>query len=86
VRGALAMKPSPEQKRRLEELVEALKTCPPDPELVRPTRALEVLERIGTPEAKELLETLAKGAAEAPLTQDAKATLKRLAELPEGEK
>jgi WD40 repeat protein len=79
IRAALELKPPPEQKRRLEELVEELKTCPPDPEVVRPTRALEVLERIGTPEAKQLLEELAKGAAEAQLTQDPKATLQRLA-------
>ena len=41
-------------------------------------RALEVLERIGTPEARQILLSLAKGAPEAALTQEAKASLERL--------
>ena len=41
-------------------------------------RALEVLEGLGTPEAKKLLEELAKGAADAALTQEAKAALERM--------
>jgi hypothetical protein len=70
---------SAEKKHRLTELLDALKVKGPRPEMVRPTRALEVLERIGTPEAKQVLEDLAKGDPDAPLTQEAKATLKRLA-------
>ena len=42
-------------------------------------RAVEVLERSRTPEAKALLERLSAGAPEARLTQDAKAALERLA-------
>jgi hypothetical protein len=42
-------------------------------------RAVEALEHIGTPVAKQLLEDLAKGDPDAQLTRDAKATLKRLA-------
>jgi hypothetical protein len=42
-------------------------------------RAIEVLEHIGTPDANELLQTLATGAPEARLTQEAKASLERLA-------
>jgi WD40 repeat protein len=76
---ALATQPSSEKKRRLMELLEALKPAGPTPEMVRPTRALEVLERLGTPAARQLLEELAKGDKDAQLTQDAKATLKRLA-------
>jgi hypothetical protein len=38
-----------------------------------------VLEAIGTPEARKVLQTLAKGAAEARLTREAKAALARLA-------
>ena len=37
-----------------------------------------VLEQIGTTEARQLLETLAKGTPEAALTQDAQAALERL--------
>jgi hypothetical protein len=75
---ALAAQPSSEKKRRLVELLEALKPAGPTLEMVRPTRALEVLERLGTAEARQLLEELAKGDKNAQLTQDAKATLKRL--------
>ena len=42
-------------------------------------RAVEVLERIGTPEARQVLAKLADGAPEARLTQEAKASLQRLA-------
>jgi hypothetical protein len=42
-------------------------------------RAVEVLEEIGTPAARKLLETLAKGAPAARITKEAKASLGRLA-------
>ncbi len=42
-------------------------------------RTVEVLEIAGTPEARQVLEQLAKGAPEARLTQEAKASLERLA-------
>jgi WD40 repeat protein len=41
-------------------------------------RALEVLERIGTLEARRVLESVADGPADAPLTREAKACLERL--------
>jgi hypothetical protein len=41
-------------------------------------RAIEVLERIGTPGAQELLRKLAGGAAAARQTREAKAALQRL--------
>jgi hypothetical protein len=44
-------------------------------------RAIEVLERIGTPEARDVLQILAKGAAGGLLTQEAQASLQRLAEI-----
>jgi HEAT repeat protein len=75
---ALQATRSAEKKRRISELLDALHATGPRPEMVRPTRALEVLERIGTPEAKQVLEDLTKGDPDAPLTQEAKATLKRL--------
>jgi hypothetical protein len=46
---------------------------------LRRDRALAVLERIGTPAAREFLQTLAEGMPEARLTQEAKASLERLA-------
>ncbi len=42
-------------------------------------RAVEVLERVGTPEARQILEDLARGAPEARLTREAKAALEGLA-------
>jgi WD40 repeat protein len=75
---ALQNEPSAEKKRRLTDLLDALKVKGPRPEMVRPTRALELLERLGTPEAQQVLEELAKGDPDAPLTHDAKATLNRL--------
>jgi hypothetical protein len=41
-------------------------------------RAVEVLERIGSAEARRLLEALAGGDDRAPLTLDARAALRRL--------
>src|SRR5262249_48379899 len=63
-RKALADRPSAEARRRLEALVTryAEPWVSPWPELVRSLRALEALELIGTPEARKVLETIAKGA------------------------
>jgi WD40 repeat protein len=77
---ALAAKPPPEMKRRLTDLLAALRRPDPPPERVQPTRALELLERLRTPEARRLLEDLAGGNPNAPLTADARATLRRLGE------
>jgi WD40 repeat protein len=76
---ALQGEPSVEKKERIERLLEMLKGKGPNLEAVRPTRALELLERVGTAEAKQVLEELAKGDPDASLTREAKATLKRLA-------
>jgi hypothetical protein len=40
-------------------------------------RAMEVLEQIGAPEARQALEELAKGPADSPLVRQAKAALGR---------
>jgi WD40 repeat protein len=50
----------------------------PTGERLRLIRALEVLERAGTPAARTLLSRLAKGAPQARITRDAKASLARL--------
>jgi WD40 repeat protein len=76
---ALEGKPSVEMRRQVERLLERLETTGPSPDALRPLRALEVLERIGSPEARQVLEALAKGQPDATLTQDAKAALGRLA-------
>jgi RNA polymerase sigma factor (sigma-70 family) len=78
LRQALNKSPSPEPRRRLERLLGQLRGQPPAPELLRSLRAIEVLEHVGTPQARDLLETLARGTAEARLTREAKASLERL--------
>ncbi|HMC63737.1 MAG TPA: hypothetical protein VKI65_02250 [Gemmataceae bacterium] len=49
---------------------------------LRKQRGLAVLEYIGTPEARKVLARVAQGAPEARLTQEAKASLERLAKRP----
>ena len=73
---ALAAEPSPEVRYRVETLLKKLST--PTPERLRLQRAVMVLEQIGSPEAKQLLDTLAKGAEGALLTHEARAAKKRL--------
>jgi WD40 repeat protein len=80
LRKALQGKPSAEVKRRLTTLLEKVD----HDNLVAPTEALqslrgvEALERNGSPEARKLLQDLARGAPEARLTREAKASLDRL--------
>jgi hypothetical protein len=79
LRKTLASKPSLEVRRRLETLLARLDGPITSSEKLRKQRAIEVLEHIGTLEAQEVLKTLSRGAAEARLTQEAKASLERLA-------
>jgi WD40 repeat protein len=66
-----------EVKMRLADLLRTA-TSLDHSDYLRQVRALEVLERIGNPEARELLHTLARGASGARLTREARACLKRL--------
>ncbi len=81
LRKALDKLPPPEARRRLEKLLADLEGSIPVGERLRDSRAIEVLEHIGTPDALQVLEFLAKGAPEARLTQEAKASLDRLHKL-----
>ncbi|HEY7326379.1 MAG TPA: sigma-70 family RNA polymerase sigma factor [Gemmataceae bacterium] len=74
LRAALDAKPSPEQRRRIEELLAAAPS-PPTQEELRQLRALIVLERIGTAEARRLLKEVAKGPPSARLTRQARSSL-----------
>lgn len=78
VRRALAGKPSPEARRRLEELVSRADSRTLSAEQLHALRAVEVLEHIGTPPARRVLERLAGGAPGALLTDEATASLERL--------
>jgi hypothetical protein len=74
----LASLPSLEVYRRVQSLLEKWERQDPGPRQLGDLRALEVLERIGTPQAVRVLKTLARGAPAARLTQEAKAALGRL--------
>ena len=77
---ARAARPSAEVRRRIDLLLERLRTlrlCP-SPERRRLSRAVDVLEQIGSPEAREMLAGLARGFPAADLTVEAKAALERM--------
>jgi RNA polymerase sigma factor (sigma-70 family) len=65
-----------ETRRRLEAVLDALADVP-GPEALRALRGIMVLEKIGSPEARSVLETLAGGAPGATETEAAKAALAR---------
>ena len=79
---ALEGKPSLELRQRVEELLEKLEGPVTDPDRARQFRALQLLERIGTPEARQLLEKLAQGAPADRQSQFAAAAVKRLTPKP----
>jgi WD40 repeat protein len=76
----LAGHPSLETRRRVEQLLEKATRLTLTPEEVRLVRAVEVLERLGTAEARQVLATLAGGAPGALPTREAQAALDRLGE------
>jgi len=79
---ALAAKPSLELKLRLEQVRDQLTGMRVPAEDLRMYRAIEVLERISTPEARQILERLGDGAPRARETEEAKAALERLVARP----
>lgn len=76
LRKKLAEKPSLELRQRVEQLLN--RTEEPTSDSLRALRSVEVLEQIGSPEAKQVLEKLATGIEGARLTREAKASLERL--------
>jgi WD40 repeat protein len=78
IKDRLAASPSLETGRRLGQLLERLEGGTVPPEVVRALRAVEVLERIGTPKARQVLEGLARGAAGHRVTEEARLSLERL--------
>jgi dipeptidyl aminopeptidase/acylaminoacyl peptidase len=81
LRGVLTSKPSLEVRRRIQAILEDIESARIS-QLLQQVRAVEVLEHIGTPEARALLEDIAKGIPEARLTQEGKASLTRLKKRP----
>jgi RNA polymerase sigma factor (sigma-70 family) len=79
VRKALAKPPSAEVRKALQELLGGLEAGQ-----LRSLRAVEALEALGTLAARELLRALAGGEPGARLTDEAQASLRRLAVRPAG--
>jgi sugar lactone lactonase YvrE len=77
LKRALANQPSADLRRQVEGLVERL-DGPPGPEQLRRLRAVEVLEYIGSEEARKALRKLAAGPGGALAAEDARAALRRL--------
>jgi WD40 repeat protein len=78
LRKALADRPSPEAKRRIQALLDALTQTGSSGDKLAALRSIEALEHAGTNEARRVLAKLAKGIPDAALTQQAKASLERL--------
>jgi hypothetical protein len=76
---AVGGRPSPEMRQRAEELLGKLDQPTASPERLRVLRAIEVLEHVGTAEARRILERVAGGMPEARVTEEAKQSLDRLA-------
>ncbi|MEK7270577.1 MAG: hypothetical protein AAB215_06495 [Planctomycetota bacterium] len=80
LRKTLEASPSPEAADRIRKLLSDLEISlpiPPGPTLAK-MRAVQALERIGSPEALGILEEISKGPPSAPETADARSALERL--------
>src|SRR5262249_884086 len=71
LRKALEADPSTEARKRIEDVLKKTDSATPRGETLRTLRAIEVLESIGTPEAKTVLQSLSKGTPEAAVTRAA---------------
>ena len=69
---------SAEARQRVQKVLAELTQTPTPAGELRARRAVEALEHMDAPEARELLQALAKGAADSPVTLDATAALARL--------
>ncbi len=79
LRKALRRPPSPESRTRVADLLRRLPDSLRFPEHLRQVRAIDLLEHLATPDARGLLERMAAGAPDAPLTRHAGESLARLA-------
>ncbi|MBP3954850.1 hypothetical protein J8F10_06080 [Gemmata sp. G18] len=75
---ALRNKPTLELRKRIEGLLAELRQRPLASDELRQGRAVQVLELLGTAEARNVLQPLAQAAGESRLRRDAQAALKRL--------
>jgi Tol biopolymer transport system component len=79
IRGHLKGQLSVEVRRKLQEMLDELdQRGITQPEMIRSLRSIEILELVGTEDARRLLNTLAQGVQEALLTEQAVDSLERL--------
>ena len=78
LKKVLTSQPTLETQRRVEPLLEKLTSGALTAEQVRIVRAIEVLEKLGTSEARQVLDALAQGAPGALPTRQAQTVLDRL--------
>lgn len=78
LKEALEGNPALEARKRIELLLERLTQQTPTA-VLQTLRAIEVLEHVGTTEAKDVLLSLSGGAPQSLLTRESKASLQRLA-------
>ncbi|TMQ32242.1 MAG: hypothetical protein E6K70_19610 [Planctomycetota bacterium] len=76
--AALRNPVSAEVRRRIESILDKARAAAIPPNVLRAVRAVEVLDRIGTKEARAILASLAQGVPNARLTREAKASLARI--------
>ncbi len=77
---ALKSELAPKARQRVEKLLKHLEGAVVGPERLQALRGLEVLEVIGTAEARAVLQSLAQGARGHRITEDARAAARRLAQ------
>jgi dipeptidyl aminopeptidase/acylaminoacyl peptidase len=77
LREVLDRNPVPEVRQRVERLLSKLESGGLKPEQLQELRSIEVLERIGSADARQIVESLARGAPGARTTEGAKNTLRR---------
>ena len=80
LREVLTGKPTLEVRKRIEEVLAEITKLPGGltSDDLRQLRAVDVLERIGTPGARGVLRSLAGGRADASLTEEARSSLRRM--------
>jgi DNA-directed RNA polymerase specialized sigma24 family protein len=82
LRDVLLGRPAAQTRRRVEAILEKHAAAARPAEQLRMLRALEVLEYVGTADAREVLQDLAAGSPAAWQTREARACLRRLARRP----
>jgi hypothetical protein len=75
---ALATGPSAEQVRRLRAILDRLGREDGSPEVTAGRRVIEVLEHIGTPEARQMLRRLVRVVAATEIRDEARSALHRM--------